>query len=365
MSLNGTSMRASSDRWTAKQAQDWYAGQPWPVGCNYIPSTAVNQLEMWQAETFDPETIDRELAWASDLGFNSARVFLHDLLWDQDQTGFLERINEFLGIADRHGISIMFVTFDGVWDPFPHLGSQPAPRQRVHNSRWVQSPGAEILSDPGRHDQLAAYVQGVIGQFGADRRVLAWDLFNEPDNPNFGTYGEQESADKPSLAAALLRKAFAWARSSRPAQPITAGVWRGRVRGSLSEINELMLAESDIITFHSYLDADRVGQRIKDVQEHGRPLLLTEFMSRGSGSTFEALLPLLKEQNVGAYCWGLVAGRTQTIYPWDSWVRSYPAEPEPWFHDVLRLDGTPYSGSEVAAIRAITGGPRGPRSGSV
>lgn len=348
-----TNMRASSSRWTAEQAQGWYARQPWLVGCNYIPSTAVNQLEMWQAETFDPETIDRELRWAKDLGFNAARVFLHNLPWDQDQAGFTGRVDRFLGIADRHGISIMLVILDGVWDPFPRLGTQPEPREHVHNSRWVQSPGAEVLSDPAQHDRLAAYVQGIIERFQDDHRVLAWDLFNEPDNPN-PAYAEKEPPDKSALAAALLRKAFVWARASAPVQPITAGIWRGRLNGALSEINELMLGESDIISFHTYLEADQVERRIRDLQGYGRPILLTEFMSRGSGSTFEAILPLLKELKVGAVCWGLVAGKTQTIYPWDSWVNSYSAEPDVWFHDILRPDGTPYSGDEVATIRRIT-----------
>jgi len=333
--LNDTNMPASSSRWTAEKAQSWYAQQPWLVGCNYIPSTAANQLEMWQADTFDPDTIDRELGWAKDLGFNAARVFLHNLLWEHDQTGFLERVDHFLRIADRRGISIMFVTFDGVWDPSPRLGSQAGPREHVHNSRWVQSPGAELLSDPTQYDRLAAYVQGVIEHFRDDPRVLAWDLFNEPDNPN-PMYAEGESPDKSALATSLLRKAFAWARTSAPVQPITAGIWRGRVRGSLSEINELMLAESDIITFHSYLAADQVEKRIRDLQE------------------YEAILPLLKELKVGGYCWGLVAGKTQTIYPWDSWVRSYSAEPAVWFHDVLRPDGTPYSGDEAETIRRVT-----------
>ena len=343
----------ASGRWPAEQARGWYAQQPWLVGCNYIPSTAVNQLEMWQADTFDPDTIDRELGWASDLGFNTARVFLHDLLWEQDQTGFLERVDHFLGIADRHGISTMFVTFDGVWDPSPRLGRQAAPREHIHNSRWVQSPGAELLSDPTKHDRLAAYVQGIIEHFRNDPRVLAWDLFNEPDSPN-PAYAEMEPPAKSALAASPLRKAFTWARASAPEQPITAGVWLGRVRGSLSAINELMLGESDIITFHSYLDADRVERRIRDLQEYDRPILLTEFMSRSSGSTFETILPILKERRVGAYCWGFVAGKTQTIYPWDSWLKPYSAEPDPWFHDVLRANGTPYSADEVEAIRRFT-----------
>ena len=348
-------MSAPRGRWTAEEAQAWYARQPWLVGCNFIPSNAINQLEMWQADTFDIETIDRELGWASDIGFNAARVFLHSLAWHQEEQGFISRVEEFLETASRQGILVIFVLFDGVWDPYPKPGRQRAPRPHVHNSGWVQSPGAEILGNLARHGELEGYVTGVVEAFRDDDRVLAWDLFNEPDNPN-PAYGDREAQDKAVHATALLRKAYGWAREARPTQPITAGVWYGRVRGEgVSEINRMMLSESDVISFHSYLDADRVAGRIRELQEFGRPMLLTEYMSRGSGSTFEAVLPLLREQNVGAFNWGFVSGKTQTIYPWDSWVREYEGEPEEWFHDVLRADGAAYRAEEVALIRGLTG----------
>lgn len=341
-------------RWTPEQARDWYARQPWLAGCNFIPSTAANQLEMWQAESFDLETIDRELGFAESVGFNAARVFLHDLLWKHDPAGFADRIERFLRVCDGRSIRVLFVLFDGVWDPQPRLGAQPAPRPRVHNSRWVQSPGAALLADADRHDELRGYVTGVIDAFAEDRRIIGWDLFNEPDNPNLA-YAGAEIANKAEMATLLLRKAFAWARDASPSQPLTAGVWRGRVKGdAVPEINRLMLEESDVLSFHSYLEADRVRSRIRELQEFERPVMLTEFMSRDSGSTFEAVLPVTKEHKVAAFCWGLVAGKTQTVYPWDSWVREYTQEPEPWFHDVFRPDGTPYDERETDFLREIT-----------
>lgn len=342
------------EQWTPKMAQDWYAAQPWLVGCNFIPSNAINQLEMWQADTFDIETIDRELGWAADIGFNAARVFLHDLLWEQDEKGFVERMERFLETASGRGLATMFVLFDGVWDPFPELGPQRAPRRHVHNSGWVQSPGAKILSDPSRHDELLGYVGGIVQAFRDNERVLAWDLFNEPDSPN-PAYGDREPPDKAENAISLLAKAFDWAREAGATQPLTAGVWRGPVSGEgVPEINRLMLAQSDVISFHSYMDAERVAGRISDLEAHARPILLTEYMSRNSGSTFETILPVAKQHKVGAFNWGFVSGKTQTIYPWDSWVRKYENEPDIWFHDVLSADGTPYRGTEVALIRKLT-----------
>src|SRR5689334_745650 len=179
------------EQWAPQQASTWYQSKHWLVGCNFSPSTAINQLEMWQADTFDPATIDRELGWAEGLGFNSVRVFLHHLPYEQDAPGFLGRIDKVLEIADRHHIGVMFVLFDSVWDPHPKLGKQRAPKAGLHNSGWVQSPGALDLKNPAKQAVLEAYVKGVIGRFKDDPRVHAWDLYNEPDNTNGNSYGAQ------------------------------------------------------------------------------------------------------------------------------------------------------------------------------
>ena len=97
--LLGFILPAQAQRWSEARAHDWYAGQPWLVGSNFIPTDAINQLEMWQAATFDPKEIDKELGWAEGLGMNTMRVFLHDLLWQQDPTGFQSRVDTFLTIC--------------------------------------------------------------------------------------------------------------------------------------------------------------------------------------------------------------------------------------------------------------------------
>ena len=201
--------------WPAAKAREWADAQPWLVGCNFIPSTAINQLEMWQADTFDPATIERELGFARSLGFNTVRVYLHDLLWQQDANGFLDRIREYLDIADGHDIRTMFVLFDGVWDPRPALGVQRPPRPGVHNSGWVQSPHRDLLADRSRHGELEAYVKGVIGEFREDPRVIIWDLYNEPDNRNIISYAAADIEDKYEMAFALLRDALAVGASVR------------------------------------------------------------------------------------------------------------------------------------------------------
>jgi hypothetical protein len=352
-----TTPAAARERWSVEKAAAWDREQPWLVGCNYIPRTAINQLEMWQADSFDLPTIDQELGWAQGLGFNSIRVFLHHLLWQQDRDGLLRRMGQFLDVAARHKIGVVFVPLDSVWDPFPVPGKQRAPRPHVHNSGWVQSPGAEILGDAGRHDELEGYIKGVVGHFRDDKRIHAWDLINEPDNMNRSSYGRLEPEDKPELALVLTRKVFAWARAVDPAQPLTSGVWQGDWSDPdrLSPMARFQLEESDIISFHSYDPPAKLRSRIASLRRYGRPLLCTEYMARPQGSTFEAVLPYLKEQKIGAYNWGFVAGKTQTQYPWDSWKESYSGEPPVWFHEIFRPDGTPYNPEEVDLIKTLTG----------
>jgi hypothetical protein len=345
-------------RWSREQAAAWQAAQPWLVGCNYIPSTAINQLEMFQSDTFDPETIDRELAMAQGLGFNSVRVFLHDLLWTQDREGFFRRCDEFLAIADRHGISVMFVLFDSCWHPRPALGPQPAPLPFTHNSGWVQSPGTEALQDPASRSRLRDYVIGVVSRFADDPRVVVWDVWNEPDNLDGGAVKRPglEPKNKVALVNALLPEAFAWARVATPTQPLTSGVWRDSDNVTkLDACKRLQLAHSDVVSFHSYGDAASLGRCIENLSAYGRPLLCTEFMARPNKSTFEPHLGIMKERKVAAYCWGFINGKSQTIYPWDSWKKAYTAPPPVWFHDVLESDGTPFNPDEVGFIRRTTG----------
>jgi hypothetical protein len=347
----------SPQRWSEETAHQWYRRQPLIVGSNFIPASAVNELEMWQADTFDPNEIDKELGWAENLGMNSMRVFLHDLLWDQDPDGFRKRIDIFLTIANKHHIRPMFVLFDSCWDPFPHLGPQLAPKPGVHNSRWVQSPGANALRSPSQYPRLEAYVKGVVGAFANDPRILGWDIWNEPDNPNTSSYGSKEPHDKVHLVLVLLPQAFAWARSVNPRQPLTSGVWQGDWSSpeKLSAMAKEQLELSDVTSFHSYDPPPEFARRVRWLQAYHRPILCTEYMARPQGSTFSGILPIASKYKIAVYNWGFVAGKTQTYLPWDSWQRPYIAHPPAvWFHDIFNRDGTAYRPEEVSVIKQIT-----------
>ena len=355
--LLALTVSAQRAKWSEQQARDWYAQQPWLIGSNYNPASAINQLEMWQADSFDPKRIDLELGWAASLGMNTMRVYLHDLLWQQDPEGFKRRLDQFLTISARHKIKPMFVLFDSVWDPDPQVGKQRAPKPGVHNSGWVQSPSRTALQNPAEYARLEAYVKGVVGAFAKDQRVLAWDIWNEPDNENHGSYGQLEPKNKVELVLALLPRAFAWAREAQAQQPLTSGVWKGdwSTPEKMTPMDRLQIEESDVITFHNYDAPTELEKRINWLKRYNRPMICTEYMARGNGSFFFGALLVGKAHNVGMINWGLVQGKTQTHLPWDSWQKPYvDREPSVWFHEVFRNDGKPYLEEEVEFIKRMT-----------
>lgn len=340
----------SEARWSREQANRWWDETGWLVGCNFMPSTAGNQLEMFQAETYDPETIDRELGWAAALGMNSIRLFLHHLL--PEVPGFWDRLDEVLAIADGHGIGALLVLFDGCWSPVSKLGPQGEPRPGIHNSLWLQSPTADILADPRRWGSLRPYVDETMGRYRTDRRVHGWDLYNEPNAPEL-YYPQDAAAEKYRLATALLDRVFDWAQAVDPDQPLTSGAFIG-ISGALERgdpINRVMLGRSDVISFHNYLPQRRLEATIDHLAAYGRPLLCTEWLGRPRSPA--GLLEVLADRDVGAYNWGLVDGRTQTKFPWTSWRRATPPD-APWFHELLHPDGTPYDPAEAAIFRRVT-----------
>lgn len=323
--------------WTPEQAASWHACQPWRCGFNYVPSTAVNSTEMWQAETFDAQTIARELGWAQDIGLNSCRVFLPFLVWEHDPDGFVRRFEELLTIADKCGLVTLPILFDdcAFAGKQPYLGPQGDPIPGVHNSGWTPSPGSVRVADKAAWPALEKYVMEMVTRFAEDTRVLAWDLYNEPGNDGMG-----------NQSLPLMTETFAWARAARPSQPLTVGVWNPQ----LAELNAAQTALSDIISFHSYEPRGAVAAQIAELQKTGRPVFCTEWMRRTENlSRFETHLDVFQQTGVGCFFWGLVNGRTQTHFPWGSPVGA--SAPAVWFHDLLHSDGTPHSPGEVAVLR--------------
>jgi hypothetical protein len=331
------SVASTGQRWSAEKAAAWYKQHQWITGANYLPATAINQLEMWQAETFDTATISKEFEWAQTIGFNTMRVFLHSLVWKNDQQGFKNRINQYLSIADRHGIKTIFVFFDDCWNKEPKIGKQPAPKPGIHNSGWMQDPGQAASYDSSQFPALQQYVTDVMTTFSKDRRILLWDLYNEPGNS-----GKKDSSLQ------LVTKVFQWARAVNPDQPISVGLWAW----DFEKLNEVQLNNSDVITYHNYEDPQWHRRTIELLKTTGRPLICTEYMARIRNSRFHNILPLLKEKNVGAINWGFVSGKSNTIYAWDTPIPS-GEQPIEWFHDIFFPDGKPYRQDEVNLIKKL------------
>lgn len=325
--------------WSDEQANEWYKQWGWLRGSDFIPSTAINQLEMWQAETFDTATINRELGWAESIGLNSMRVYLHHAAWEIDHEGFKDRVNQYLTIAHKHGISTIFVFFDDCWNPTYQTGKQPEPKVGIHNSGWIRDPGDLIHQDSTLINTLEAYVKDVLKRFSGDKRIVLWDLYNEPGNSGYQ-----------NKSMSLLQQAFRWGREVNPSQPLSAGVWSK----DLVDLNNYQLANSDVITYHNYSDPKEHQQWIDSLRTYGGPLICTEYMARTRNSRFDNIMPLLKKENIGAYNWGLVSGKTNTIYAWDTPMPD-GKEPKVWFHDIFRKDGTPYKKEEVKLIKELTG----------
>lgn len=343
--LNSQVFASVGGVWTKERANRWYENISWLRGCNFIPSTAINPIEMWQAETFDTITIDRELGYAEKLGYNSVRVYFHYIVWKNDAEGFKQRIDKFLSIANSHGISVMPIFFDDVWQKEPKAGKQLDAIPGVHNSQWSTSPGHSMVKDTTSFPLLKNYVKDIMGYFAYDKRIVFWDLYNEAGN---GKLKEQ--------SIPLLKAVFRWARQVNPSQPITSGIWFKN-----KKINDIILDNSDIITFHNYLKAKKVKKYIQQLKSYGRPLICTEWLRRKVDNNFENLFGYFYQEKVGAYNWGLVSGKTQTIFSWFTTIikpctRKWNngREPKVWFHDILRKDGTPYRQNEIIIIKEIS-----------
>ncbi|MEM6562286.1 MAG: 1,4-beta-xylanase [Planctomycetota bacterium] len=386
---NGQAVEATTieGRWEPARIKEWHDRLPWLVGANYYPATAINQIDMWQASTFDLPTIEAELDLAASIGMNTHRVYLHDLVWGDDAAGLYDRMDRFLGACAKRGIRPFFVFFDDCHHPTPTLGEQPAPVIGWHNSAWLNCPARRLgieyaagKADPADVDRLHGYVEQTIRHFADDDRVLMWELYNEPGN-GLGIGTNPDGSDRPiddskigDTSARLIRDAFVWARAAKPSQPVCSNC-----RGGIGDLNiELTRANTDLFSIHNYGDSADVRGSVEELRAHDRPIVMTEWLARDRGSTVADCLPVMKELGVGAINWGFVVGKTQTHFNWASRRRfdangvqvtvdrlraegqivrpgdTFPA-PDLWFHDIFRPNHTPYDESEVALFRQLTG----------
>ncbi|WP_288879840.1 glycoside hydrolase family 2 TIM barrel-domain containing protein [Pedobacter panaciterrae] len=329
-------MAQTDQRWPKQKIWDWYNKQPFYCGFNYIPAYAINYTAMWDKTSFDARAIDTELALAEKTGLNCLRAVLQYAVYEDDPEYFLNTLDQFLAICNKHNIKFMPALFDdcvfGI-EHDPKVGKQPEPLKGWYAWAWSPSPGHSMVVDATTHPRIEKYVKAVIGRFKDDKRIFIWDLYNEPTNGGLG-----------SASFPLLKKVAKWAREINPSQPITIDIWNGD-----SRLNDIALANSDIISFHNYGNKNELIKQITELKGQGRPLFNTEWMNRPNGSVIKDNLAVFYNEKVGCMLWGLVNGKTQTDLPWGH----RPADPIPavWQHDLFRGDFTPYDSEEVELLK--------------
>eukprot|EP01064_Diplonema_japonicum_P030929 TRINITY_DN538_c1_g2_i1.p1 TRINITY_DN538_c1_g2~~TRINITY_DN538_c1_g2_i1.p1 ORF type:complete len:452 (+),score=54.52 TRINITY_DN538_c1_g2_i1:48-1358(+) len=366
MKIHGNTMVESltvRSRWSVEEAWAWQKKVGWMIGGNFVPSNAVNQIQMFSEEGFDVTLIEKEIKIAAKKGnMNAMRVFLHNLLFEDNKEAYFTRLDKYLEISARHGVKTIFVFFDACWRATAHLGRQPTPIPHTHNSGWVQCPTHAQLLDERSWAGLKDYVTQTIKRFRNDERVVLWDIYNEPSNtamefdhiPQKLTVAQGAAnltmitqSKKKAQVLKLLEKAFVWARSGNPTQPITSGMWGAMTPTDNSPFTKLQMEQSDIVSFHNYDPEEQLLKYIQGFSSEQRPLICTEYLARSHGSTVHASLPVFHAKGISAFHWGVIDGATQTSYPWSSWHDEMAAKPDIWHHDVFSPNGDPHDPAEV------------------
>ncbi len=342
------------ERWTSQQANEWFAKQKYRAGVNYIPAYAINPIEIWSAETFDIKTIEKEFSLMQSIGFNAVRVFLNDLVWNDDPDGANARLEQFLAIADKYDIGVMIVFFTHGGKDGAKLGKQPNPKG-THNSGWVKQPDMATFSDKAKWGRLEKYVKNVISKFANDKRILVWDIYNEPGNIKSehvvggkGKLTKEQIKELEKLGIDFIKETAKWARECNPSQPITYGRWTNRLG---KEYIEIQYAESDILSYHCYGSVMNNLALINQMKKLNRPIMCTEWMARHLGSNFNPILGFLKNNDIWSFAFGFVAGKMETWRPWPAIDK--PSTNGIWFHDIFKANHTPYDPTEIEYIKNV------------
>jgi hypothetical protein len=333
-----TSQAQTGAKWSTDKAWEWYNSTSWVCGFNYIPSNAINYTAMWDKTSFSPDLIDRELALAASTGFNAVRVVLQYIVWAEDPKYFKDTFTRFLSICSKYKIKVMPCFFDDCvfgTNRDPNLGIQPEPFKGWYAWAWSPSPGHTIASDSTNLPKLEKYVKDIISTYKDNPAILLWDLYNEPTNSGMG-----------NKSFPLVKGVFRWAREVNPSQPVSIGTWNNN-----KELNDIIYANSDVITFHSYNPRPAVEKTIQELKLQKRPMICTEWLNRPRGSSVEGILPLFAAEKVGAMHWGLVNGKTQTDLPWGHRPGDGPYY-RVWQHDLYTTDFKVYSPYEIQLFKS-------------
>jgi hypothetical protein len=348
--------------WSKEKAWEWYDSIPWIRGCNFMSSDCANRIDQWQALGFEGRlaTADRELALAASIGFNSIRLILEFIVWDQEHDGFMERFDRYLSTAYKYNIRSMIVFGNDCMPPKdenyrpPRLGKQHYDwgyhGGRKHSPHAQHNKmGYSLLDEPELAERHYKMVREIMEKYKHDPRILIWDLYNEPG------HSRREQVTMPHL-----QKFFEIAREVAPDQPITTGLWRGILSDKLSPLDELIVWNSDVISYHSYGSYQDNILIIKKLKQYGRPIINTEWLARMTHNTVQEMFPLFYLEKIGCYNWGFVVGLYQTYEPWNNIWQLYDegkanhVDFTKWLHDLFRPNLRPYDPKEIEIIKRFT-----------
>ena len=348
--IMATALFAGADGQAAR-ADEVYKANPKPptdglVGCNYTPAYAVNQVQFWH--DFRAKVVEKELAAARKyFGISTLRVYMHNINFDEEKQVFLANLEKFLVICDKYGIRPGFVFFDGCHRHEGIFLDKPTkPVSGFHNGRWAQCPQARDI-DKDNLEKFKPYVQEIIRAHRTDKRVLFWEIHNEP--PPGDNYRDR-----------LKKAGYKWAKEVKPIQPVL-NCEKGRRGWADCEV-------TDIVDSHVYSHAHGPLRYLADVNP-GKGTVFTEAGARWKASrrNFGGPIDIVHwlqrrrkegKSTPGVYlCWELMVGNSNCRWHWID--KPGAAEPEiPWC-GLLWPDATPVSLAEAEAVRRYVTGKSG------
>lgn len=354
-------------QWTKEQAWAWYNSYPWLRGCNFIGSDCANRRDQWQSYRAEEHlaTADRELELAQQIGFNTVRLIMDFDVWLQERESYMDMLEKYIALCAKYGQYVMLVlTAEAELPRGDYASFVPKPLgEQKYALGYHQGRDPEYirltmvdkdtiyhpLESPRLREKYLEMVREIVMRYRKDCRVICWNVYNELGI----VLGER--------AIPILSTMLETVRACDPVQPLTADIFRGTQDGAPRTPEEKYALEtSDVVSFHSYSDFPDFCIQVNDLKRYGRPLLCTEWLNRITHNDIREVYPFLWTEHIGSWCWGFVAGKTQTYEPWLALWNQYEASGgktdcdfTKWQHDLFRPSLYPYDPKEITLIRRI------------
>ncbi|MGI6713538.1 MAG: cellulase family glycosylhydrolase [Bacilli bacterium] len=348
------------EKWSKEKAWAWYNQQNWIRGFCYYPSCCVDLIEMWQEYNWDnvKKTINHEMKLAKDWGFNAVRIITSFEVYLDQHDAMMEHLEEFIMICDQHQIKVMvclgndcLVSKSNYKKPiygeqkceyFYHSGKAISPHIVMNDF------GYSLTDDEENVEKYLAYIDEIVGKYAKDKRVLLWDIFNEPGN-----------SKRDMLSYEIMKKSFEIARKHQTIQPCAACCWSyDKHNRPYKEIELKALEMSDVILYHGYMDFKKHHRTVRWLKKtYDRPLFNTEWLHRIWHNNVKNLFPYFRKHKIACFNWGLVRGKSQTNEPWEWLFNVYHQghgkdwDFTKWQHDLIRSNGQPYDFEEEKIIK--------------